>query len=62
MSLLSLILSLQQNWRTRRQNRFCLEVEGLGEVAQTMYTHVSKCKNDEIKRKKPNFKKIILMI
>jgi hypothetical protein len=24
--------------------------EGQGEVAQTMYTHVSKCKNDKIKK------------
>jgi hypothetical protein len=36
---------LQRNQRTRGQNRFCLEVGG-GEGAQTMYTHVSKCKND----------------
>jgi hypothetical protein len=26
--------------------------KGWGEVAQTMYTHVSKCKNDKIKGKK----------
>jgi hypothetical protein len=26
--------------------------EGVGEVAQTMYTHVSKCKNDKIKERK----------
>jgi hypothetical protein len=39
--------SLQQNQRTRGWNRFCLEA--WGEVAQTMYTHVSKCKNDKIK-------------
>jgi hypothetical protein len=33
--------------RTRGQNRFCQEVVvGRGEMAQTMYTHVSKCKND----------------
>jgi hypothetical protein len=25
-----------------------------GEVAQTMYTHVSKCKNDKIKGEKKN--------
>jgi hypothetical protein len=25
--------------------------KGSGEVAQTMYTHVSKCKNDKIKDK-----------
>jgi hypothetical protein len=26
----------------------------VGEVAQTMYTHVSKCKNDKIKEVKQN--------
>jgi hypothetical protein len=46
--LLSLMFSLQQNQR-REQNRFCWKCV-LGrrweewEVAQTMYTHVSKCK------------------
>jgi hypothetical protein len=25
-----------------------------GEVAQTMYTHVSKCKNDKIKERRKN--------
>jgi hypothetical protein len=40
---------LEQNWRTRGQNRFCPEVEGRIEVAQIMYTHVNKCKNDKIK-------------
>jgi hypothetical protein len=44
------MFSLQQNWRIREQNRSC--PEGAGEVAQIMYTHVSKCKNDEIKFKK----------
>jgi hypothetical protein len=43
---------LLQNWRTRGLNRFCLEVGGGGEgredVAQIMYIHVSKCKNDKI--------------
>jgi hypothetical protein len=42
--LLSLMFCLQQNWRTRGPNRFCPEAVG-GRVAQTMYTHVSKCKN-----------------
>jgi hypothetical protein len=37
-----------------RWNRFCLEAGRLGEVAQTIYTHVSKCKNDK-RRKKKNF-------
>jgi hypothetical protein len=41
------MVSLQQN-RRRRWNRFCLEI-GWGE-AWTMYTHVSKCKNDKIKK------------
>jgi hypothetical protein len=27
---------------------------GRGDVAQTMYTHVSKCKNNEIKERKKN--------
>jgi hypothetical protein len=49
--LLSLISSLPQNQRTRGQNSFypeagdkMWEVVKKGEVAQTMYTHVSKCK------------------
>jgi hypothetical protein len=50
--LLSLMFSLQQNQRTRGQNRLCPEVGGDGrseEVAQTMYTHVSKYKNNKRK-------------
>jgi hypothetical protein len=47
--LLSHMFSLQQNQRTKGQNSFCLEVGDGGVVAQTMYTHVSKCKNDKIK-------------
>jgi hypothetical protein len=31
--LLSLVLSLQQNWR-RGQNRFCLEVRSVGEKVE----------------------------
>jgi hypothetical protein len=55
------VFSLQQNWR-RGQNRFCLEVRvgvcehggrgpraGRGEVAQTMYTYMNKCKNNKRK-------------
>jgi hypothetical protein len=38
------MFSLQQNWRTREQNRFCLEA-GVGGMAQTMHTIVSKCKS-----------------
>jgi hypothetical protein len=45
-------LCLQQNWRTRKQNRFYLEAVVGGEVAQTMYIHVSKCKNKFKKIKK----------
>jgi hypothetical protein len=57
------MFSLQQNQRTRGLNRFCWEgwgrkgggekgKRGGGEEAKTMYTHVSKCKNDKIKCKK----------
>jgi hypothetical protein len=47
-----------QNWRIRGQNRFCLEARGDGggkgrvtegkgkEEAQTMCTHMNKCKNN----------------
>jgi hypothetical protein len=28
--------------------------KGRGEVAQTMYSHVSKCKNDKIKERRKN--------
>jgi hypothetical protein len=47
------MLSLQQNWRIG-QNRFCLEVRGVGEgggerrrgkggeMTQTMYAHMNK--------------------
>jgi hypothetical protein len=38
------MFSLQQNWRTTGLNRFFLE--GGMDVAQTMYIHVSECKND----------------
>jgi hypothetical protein len=51
--LLSLMFSLQQNWR-RGQNRFCLEARGVGKrgrgqeaagrKAQTMYAHMNKQK------------------
>jgi hypothetical protein len=54
--LLSPVFSVQQHRRTRGQNRFCLEV---GEVlAQTMYIHVSKCKNDKITERKTKRKEI----
>jgi hypothetical protein len=42
------MFSLQQNQRTRGFNRFFPERRGVGgEVAQTMYTYVSKCKNEK---------------
>jgi hypothetical protein len=47
---------LQQNQRIRGQNRFCGDVGSMGMrgegMAQTMYTHVSKCKNDLKKKAK----------
>jgi hypothetical protein len=50
------MFSIQQNQKTIGQNRFCLEAGTCGrgcgcwgDVAQAMYTHVSKCKNDKIK-------------
>jgi hypothetical protein len=47
-SFLSNMLFLQQNQRTRGQNRFSLE-GGRVDVGQIMYIHVSKYKNDKIK-------------
>jgi hypothetical protein len=44
--LLSLMFFLQQNQRARGRNRVCQE----GGVGQTMYKHVSKCKNYKIKK------------
>jgi hypothetical protein len=40
------MFSLQQKQRTKGWNKFC---RGGGKVAQIMYTHVNKCKNDKIK-------------
>jgi hypothetical protein len=48
--LLSFMFLLQQNQRTRRWNRFCPESGGGGRVAQTMYTRISTCENDKIKK------------
>jgi hypothetical protein len=45
--LLSPMFSLQQNWRTR--GRTGSAGGGGGEVVQTMYIHVSKCKSKKIK-------------
>jgi hypothetical protein len=49
--LLSPMFSLQQNWRTRGQNWFCLEGEGAewGGDPNNVYTHVCKYKDDKIK-------------
>jgi hypothetical protein len=49
MSFLSyLMFSLQQYHRTREWNKFCLAIGWGSDVAQTMYKHVSKCKNDKL--------------
>jgi hypothetical protein len=47
------MFSLQQIWRARGQNRFYLDARGWegeegqrGKVAQTMYIHMNKCKNN----------------
>jgi hypothetical protein len=49
------MFSLQQNQRTRGLIRFCQEVGGRG--CQTMYMHVSKYKNNKIKKLKLKKKK-----
>jgi hypothetical protein len=60
---------LQQNWRRRGQNRFCLEMEGFGggwgggvglrgEMVQTMYVYMNKCINN----KKIDFKYLSFFI
>jgi hypothetical protein len=51
--LLSLLFSLQQNRRIIGQNNFHPGGGGTGrEIAQTMYTQVSKCKTDKRREKK----------
>jgi hypothetical protein len=60
--LLSLMFFLQQNWR-RGQNSFCLEVGwrwGGAWSGTKMCTHVSKCKNDEIKGEKKKDKRNLM--
>jgi hypothetical protein len=47
------MVSLQQNQRTRGQNRFFAE-RGKEVTQIIMYLHVSKCKNDKIKGEKNN--------
>jgi hypothetical protein len=42
---------LQQNWRTRGQNRLCQDV-GVGKRWPKKCIHVIKCKNDKIKSEK----------
>jgi hypothetical protein len=57
--LLSLMFSLQQNRRKGWTGSGGLGVcggEG-GNVAQTMYAHVSKCKNDKRRKKKILYEK-----
>jgi hypothetical protein len=44
------MFSLQQNWRTESRTGSAQKGWGMGEEAQMMYTHVSKCKNDKIKK------------
>jgi hypothetical protein len=53
------MFSLQQNQRSRGQNRFCPEAgkeagedRNREELAQTMYIHVSICKTYKIKERK----------
>jgi hypothetical protein len=50
------MFSFQQNQGTREWNRFCPEAGGRGwrKVAQTIYTYISKCKNNKIKERKKN--------
>jgi hypothetical protein len=57
------MFSLQQNWRTRGQNRFCQEAgrwvcrrRAEGGSLPEQHTHVSKCKNDKRKNKILNSK------
>jgi hypothetical protein len=50
------MFSLQQIGEVECRKGFTYKWLG-GGVAQTTYTHVSKCKNDKIKRKKKKFKK-----
>jgi hypothetical protein len=45
--LLFLIFFLQQNWSRRERKRSTWKWGGGEEVAQIMYTHVSKCENDK---------------
>jgi hypothetical protein len=45
------MLFLQQNWRTRRWNRFYPEVVG-EEMSQIMNTRIHTYKNDKIKNLK----------
>jgi hypothetical protein len=47
--------SPHQNQRTRGGKRFCPKAEGRYQLAQTMYTYISKCK--KIKSHKKSFAK-----
>jgi hypothetical protein len=55
--LLSPMFSLQQNRRTRGQNRLCPEAVGRGGGGSTMYTPVSKYKSNKIKGEKKKINK-----
>jgi hypothetical protein len=62
------MFSIQQNRRTRRQNRFCPEVSGRGNREKgrggtKMYIHVSKCKSDKRRKEKNKaYKKMYIKI
>jgi hypothetical protein len=51
------MFSLQENQRTRGWNRFCQKSRDHGEVAQTMFAHVSKCKTITEKEKRKRMQK-----
>jgi hypothetical protein len=53
------MFSLQQNQRRGGCNSFCPEVGVMRNVAQIMYTHVNKCKNDKLKLKNYSYNKEI---
>jgi hypothetical protein len=61
------MFSLQQNWR-RGQSRFCLEVQALegrgqvGEVAQTMYTHMNKYINNKKEKERKKKQSIWILV
>jgi hypothetical protein len=60
------MFSLQQSWKKNKKVEQVLLRSRAGQVAQIMYTHVSKCKNDKIKifkkLKKLNTKEQIIQL